>query len=161
MYAALSVAIMATNPEGRGPGHPRLARSEPDALAALAALGAPPRAILQCDAARWMPPQRGPQKALWLRSRKADIMLCDAAAAATAATATSKVDALCLASLGGVHVPAGASSSAAKTGKHSKHHRSWSACQILRAAFTPVSSFAYPPLVVLVVLVVVVVCLGF
>eukprot|EP00972_Heterocapsa_arctica_P079504 11716290-Heterocapsa_arctica.AAC.1 len=99
---------MATTPEGGARDRPRLARSAPDALAALAALGAPPRATWQCDAARWMPPRRGPQKAMWLRSRKAEIMLCDAAAAATAATATSKVDALCLASLGGVRVPAGA-----------------------------------------------------
>ena len=108
------------------------------ALARLARL-AQPKKLTQTG-----PPQRGPHKALWLRSRKAEYAWESEKAALQEQIAACKAHSAAVAAFAGIHVPDAAASTGTSSGAQRPHPRSWSALQMLRATFTPVSAGAYP-----------------
>jgi hypothetical protein len=136
--AIFAQAFVFCQMRGRGRGRPvgRRVESDDAALAALAGLGAPEAP--EAKKARWMPPQRGPEKALWMRSQKADYSHQDYAREQESRLAASRADVSAMADIAGVHVR-----QCHDKGQLGGHHRSWSPFQMLRAAFAPVSSTAF------------------
>ena len=131
---------------GRGRGRPRTRNaSEDSALRALDRLSDINGICVSAAVASTGThlPQRGPLKAAWLRSRKFQIRADDAELSKQAALDSMQTDMAFMAELAGVHV-----NHHVKQIKHAgkqtrPHGKTWHPAQILRAAFTPVSTGAF------------------